>query len=102
MVTHLILVKHSMLGQVIMQVTTCEREREEGEGRRGEGGGREEREGREGGGRRESGRRRGRKEGDEREKEGWRGTYLTSPFTYYLPHHMGSLTPLPYLNPSLI
>ena len=58
MVTHLILVKHSMLGQVIMQVTTCERGREEGEGRKGEGGGGEEREGREGGGRRESGRRR--------------------------------------------
>ena len=53
MVTHLILRKHSMLGQVIMQVTTCERGREEGEERRGEGGGREEREGREGGGRRE-------------------------------------------------
>lgn len=44
MVTHLILVKHSMLGQVIMQVTTCERGREEGErkekGGKGEEGGR--------------------------------------------------------------
>jgi len=72
MATHLVLVKHSMLGQVIMQVTTCERGREEGEGRRGEGGGgRKKRRGRRERGKRREGR--GRKEGEwkkEREKGG--------------------------------
>ena len=53
MVTHLILIKHSMLGQVIMQVTTCERGREEGGGRRESGGKDKE----EGGWREEEGRR---------------------------------------------